>query len=157
MENIYNSIVSHELEICAIESDPLPPYFIEETINYDGKTRVHGYYDLDEAKSDFADFKADMTIIAAALYGNTDDDGPYMLDVFSHRNAYVQTEYTCTFVESDKENKDLFVEWLEMNSIDFHVFADENGNDELHVYCVTDWQENATVEWLIHHGVMKDE
>lgn len=86
MENVYDSIVCPEVEICSIESDPLPPFFIEETIDYEGYFRVHGYYDLDEAKYDFADFKADMTILAAALYCNPDGD-PYMSDLFVHDNV----------------------------------------------------------------------
>ncbi len=151
MEKFYNSCVYSEVETCIIEDDSLPPYFIEEAIDYEGKTRVHGYYDLEEAKSDFADFRADMTIIAAALYCNS-DDGPYMIDVFSHRNAYVQAEFDCTF--ADKKAKALFVKWLEMNGIDFHHIHSDDGDDEIHVYCVTDWQESATIKWLNDHAVV---
>ncbi len=86
MENTYDSIVYPEVGTCAIENDPLPPFFIVETIDYEGHIRVHGYYDLDEAKSDFANFKADMTILAASLYCNPDGD-PYMSDLFVHDNV----------------------------------------------------------------------
>lgn len=149
MEKFYNSCIDHEVETCVIEEDSLPPYFIEESIDYEGKIRVHGYYDLEEAKSDFADFRADMTIIAAALYCNS-DDGPYMMDVFSHRNSYVQAEFNCTF--ADENVKGLFAEWLEMNNIDFHRFQSDDGSYEIHVYCATDWEENATIQWLNAHA-----
>lgn len=150
MENIYNSCIHSEMETCQIEVD-LPPYYIEETIDYDGTTRIHGYYDLDEAKSDFADFQADMTIIAAALYCNVNDDGPCVMDVFSHRNSYVQAEFNCTF--SNEKIKDLFAAWLEMNNIDFHRFQSDDGSYEIHVYCATDWEESATIQWLNANAV----
>ena len=131
---------------CPIEVDS-PLFFIEETIDYEGAIRTHGYWDESEAKADFEDFRNDPTVIAATLYLNT-DDGPCALDVFSHRKAYVQAEFVCTFTAKPLEN--LFVSWLTDNHIDFcQVTAD--GRDEIHVYCTTDWEENATADWMNSH------
>ena len=154
MENIYNPIVYPEAETCVIENDPLPPFFIEETIDYEGHFRVHGYYDLDEAKSDFTNFKADMTILAASLYCNPDGD-PYCIDVFSHRNDFVQAEIDCVFSENENEKvKSLFIAWLEENDIAFHCFSSDDDQDEIHVYCVTDCEVSNTVKWLNSHKIL---